>query len=473
MGVVYLARRRHRTVAVKVLRVDLASSDAFRTRFEREIAAARRITGQGVPALLDADARAVRPWFATEFVPGETLEAFVAEHGALDGPALRAFAVGVADALATIAQAGLVHRDLKPTNVLLTREGLTVLDLGVALDLEAVPLTRTGQRVGTRRWMAPEQVRGDRATPATDVFAWGVMVAYAASGGSPFGDDDTDTVLHRVMHVEPVLSALDPTLRPVVRQALAKEPAARPSIEHVLHVLLRAPADSSADRLHERARAVVAQLWPGDRVLTTLAIPRLPRSRRRIAGAAGIAAAAAVALVIVVPGADSSHAHGSRRAASTASTATTVATTALPTTTATPTTTTTTTAPSTSTTVDEAGALARAQDSVKRAGLVPVTAAPFNGTSRLDVVIAQNPTVAFGAFRAYFFVGGTPVGTYPAISSDDSRTLNLAAVGHDTITLTWSIYRPNDVGCCPTGGTAKVRFGWDGSKVVPLDPIPP
>jgi len=160
MGVVYLARRRHRTVAVKVLRVDLASSDAFRTRFEREIAAARRITGQGVPALLDADARAVRPWFATEFVPGETLEAFVAEHGALDGPALRAFAVGVADALATIAQAGLVHRDLKPTNVLLTREGLTVLDLGVALDLEAVPLTRTGQRVGTRRWMAPEQVRG-------------------------------------------------------------------------------------------------------------------------------------------------------------------------------------------------------------------------------------------------------------------------------------------------------------------------
>src|SRR5690349_16336583 len=95
MGVVYLARRRHRTVAVKVLRVDLASSDAFRTRFEREIAAARRITGQGVPALLDADARAVRPWFATEFVPGETLEAFVAEHGALDGPALRAFAVGV------------------------------------------------------------------------------------------------------------------------------------------------------------------------------------------------------------------------------------------------------------------------------------------------------------------------------------------------------------------------------------------
>jgi serine/threonine protein kinase len=175
---------------------------AFAARFRREVDAARRVDSPRVARVLDADPAGLRPWLATEHVDGATLAGAVADGGPLTGGRLLAFAAGVAQGLAAGHAAGVVHRDLKPTNVLLLDPpawpGVKLIDFGIARAPDAT-MTRSGLRFGTPAWMAPEQLRDLPAGPPADVFAWGALVAFAATGRHPFGGGPPEAVAYRVL----------------------------------------------------------------------------------------------------------------------------------------------------------------------------------------------------------------------------------------------------------------------------------
>ncbi|MDN3259549.1 serine/threonine-protein kinase [Streptomyces sp. CSDS2] len=243
MGQVYLARSdRGRTVAVKLVRAELAEREEFRARFRQEVHAARRVGGYWTAPVLDADTEADVPWVATGYVAGPSLQQVVGhDHGALPERSVRILAAGLAQALADIHAAGLVHRDLKPSNVLVTIDGPRVIDFGIARALEtAAPgeegLTRTGALVGSPGFMAPEQVRGDRITPASDVFCLGSVLAYAATGSLPFGtaDSGVHALMFRIAQEEPDLTGVPEGIADLVRDCLRKDPASRPSPAEIL-----------------------------------------------------------------------------------------------------------------------------------------------------------------------------------------------------------------------------------------------
>ncbi|MBZ6173941.1 MULTISPECIES: serine/threonine-protein kinase [Streptomyces] len=241
MGDVYLARSdRGRTVAVKLVREELAAQEEFRQRFRYEVKAARRVGGHWTAPVLDADTEAVVPWVATGYVAGPSLRQVVgSDYGPLPEHSVRTLAAGLALALRDIHGAGLVHRDLKPSNVLVTIDGPRVIDFGIARALETVTdsrVTRTGVLVGSPGFMAPEQVRGDRITPACDVFCLGSVLAYAATGKMPFGTAQTGfhVVMYRIAHEEPDLEGVPTALADVIQDCLEKDPAARPSLGEVL-----------------------------------------------------------------------------------------------------------------------------------------------------------------------------------------------------------------------------------------------
>ncbi|WDM15050.1 protein kinase [Streptomyces lavenduligriseus] len=243
MGQVYLARSdRGRTVAVKLVRAELAEREEFRARFRQEVHAARRVGGYWTAPVLDADTEAAVPWVATGYVAGPSLQQVVGhDHGALPERSVRILAAGLAQALADIHAAGLVHRDLKPSNVLVTIDGPRVIDFGIARALEtAAPgeegLTRTGALVGSPGFMAPEQVRGDRITPACDVFCLGSVLAFAATGSLPFGtaDSGVHALMFRIAQEEPDLSGVPEGIADLVRDCLRKDPASRPSPAEIL-----------------------------------------------------------------------------------------------------------------------------------------------------------------------------------------------------------------------------------------------
>ncbi|MFJ2215316.1 serine/threonine-protein kinase [Streptomyces sp. NPDC101062] len=241
MGQVYLARSdRGRTVAVKLVRPELAEQEQFRGRFRQEVAAARRVGGMWTAPVLDADTEADVPWLATGYVAGPSLQTVVSgRHGPLPERSVRILASGLAHALQDIHAAGLIHRDLKPSNVLVTIEGPRVIDFGIARALETVAeesLTRTGALVGSPGFMAPEQVRGDRVTAACDVFCLGSVLAYATTGRLPFGGADTavHVLMFRIAQEEPDLSGLPEGLSELVRDCLRKDPAQRPTTRDIL-----------------------------------------------------------------------------------------------------------------------------------------------------------------------------------------------------------------------------------------------
>ncbi|MFF2849584.1 serine/threonine-protein kinase [Streptomyces sp. NPDC058001] len=241
MGQVYLARSdRGRTVAVKLVRQELAEQEEFRGRFRQEVRAALRVGGQWTAPVLDADTDAAIPWVATGYVAGPTLQTVVGhDHGALPERSVRILAAGLAHALKDIHAAELIHRDLKPSNVLVTIDGPRVIDFGIARALETVTnggLTRTGALVGSPGFMAPEQVRGDRITPACDVFCLGSVLAYAATGRLPFGtaNSGVHALMFRIAQEEPDLAALPEGLADLVRDCLSKDPASRPSLDDIL-----------------------------------------------------------------------------------------------------------------------------------------------------------------------------------------------------------------------------------------------
>ncbi|GHJ38836.1 serine/threonine-protein kinase [Streptomyces sp. TS71-3] len=230
MGVVYLGSdRRGQRVALKVIRPDLAEDQEFRSRFAREVSAARRIRGGCTARLVAADLEADRPWFATQYVPGPSLHDKVAEEGPLSAADVAAVGAALSEGLVAVHEAGVVHRDLKPSNILLSPKGPRIIDFGIAWATGASTLTHVGTAVGSPGFLAPEQVRGAAVTPATDVFALGATLAYAATADSPFGHGSSEVMLYRVVHEEPQVQGVPDALAPLVSACLAKDPEERPS----------------------------------------------------------------------------------------------------------------------------------------------------------------------------------------------------------------------------------------------------
>ncbi|WP_326691922.1 MULTISPECIES: protein kinase domain-containing protein [unclassified Streptomyces] len=230
MGVVYLGSdRRGQRVALKVIRPDLAEDQEFRSRFAREVSAARRIRGGCTARLVAADLDADRPWFATQYVPGPSLQDKVNEGGPLPAAQVASIGAALAEGLVAVHEAGVVHRDLKPSNILLSPKGPRIIDFGIAWATGASTLTHVGTAVGSPGFLSPEQVRGAAVTPATDVFALGATLAYAATADSPFGQGSSEVMLYRVVHEEPHLHEVHAALAPLVKACLVKSPEDRPS----------------------------------------------------------------------------------------------------------------------------------------------------------------------------------------------------------------------------------------------------
>ncbi|MEV0778117.1 serine/threonine-protein kinase [Streptomyces sp. NPDC050428] len=242
MGRVYLARSPSgRMVAVKVVRASLADDAGFRQRFVREVAAASQVAGFFTAAVVDADAEGRPAWLATEYIPGLSLGDAVAEHGAWPERAVRQLGAALAEALGAVHRAGVVHRDLKPSNVLLAADGPRLIDFGISLAAEDTVLTETGVAIGTPGFIPPEQLRGEKAGPAADVFALGAVLAYTAAGTRPFGNGAGHAVNYRVVHEEPDLGGLSSALAEVTARCLAKDPEQRPAIPELLQELGHVP----------------------------------------------------------------------------------------------------------------------------------------------------------------------------------------------------------------------------------------
>jgi serine/threonine protein kinase len=235
MGQVFLGRSPGgRLVAVKVVRAELAEQVEFRSRFAREVAAARQVSGLFTASVVDADVSAPTPWLATAYVAGPSLADTIASHGPLPAPSVLALAAGLAEGLGAIHAAGIVHRDLKPSNVLLAEDGPRIIDFGIARAVEATMLTGTGVVFGSAAFMSPEQARGNRVGPPSDVFSLGAVLAFAATGQGPFGSGSGPTLMYRVVFAPPDISALPADLRPLVERCLAKDPGQRPTTQQFL-----------------------------------------------------------------------------------------------------------------------------------------------------------------------------------------------------------------------------------------------
>jgi outer membrane protein assembly factor BamB len=223
-----------RAVAVKVCHPEFAADPAFVHRFALEVAAARSVNGLYTAEVIDAGPEDDPPWLATSYVPGPSLLEAVGAYGPLPEPAVWRLTAGLAEALAAVHARGLVHRDLKPTNVLLAADGPRVIDFGVARALDGASLTATGITFGTPSYMSPEQAQGHPTGPASDVFALGSTLCFAAAGGPAFGDGDPPAVLDRVVRAAPALDAVPAGLRGLIAACLAKDPAARPDLQAIL-----------------------------------------------------------------------------------------------------------------------------------------------------------------------------------------------------------------------------------------------
>jgi serine/threonine kinase PknH len=288
MGRVYLGLSpAGRAVAVKVVHPDLASDAAFLRRFGQEVAAARAVSGIYTAPVVASGLDERPPWLATAFVPGPPLDHVVGESGPMPEQALWPLLAGLVEALQAIHACGVVHRDLKPANVLLATDGPRVIDFGIARAVDGTSLTATGVVFGTPGYMSPEQAEGRGAGPASDVFALGCVVAYAAAGVGPFGTGTAAAILYRVVHAEPVLDRVPPRLREVIARCLAKDPAARPS--------LRALSGAITGGMDATGPSAVA-FWPSSvaRLIGAYQASLEEKTRTRPAEGAGFSWATAV-----------------------------------------------------------------------------------------------------------------------------------------------------------------------------------
>ncbi|MEU1278285.1 serine/threonine-protein kinase [Streptomyces sp. NPDC005805] len=235
MGTVYLTRSRdgRLPVALKLIRREHARNDKFRARFAREVEAARSVHGPHLVPVVDHDATAERPWLATRYIPGVPLDATLRRLGPLPLDRVLRLTAGTALALAAVHAAGLIHRDVKPANLLLTAEGPWLLDFGVARAADgASALTTAGRMVGTPKYMSPEHALGRELTPASDVFTLGLVAAEALTARHPFGEGSGFVIATRIAgtaHEPPDLGVHPPRIRPVLAAALAPRPEDRPT----------------------------------------------------------------------------------------------------------------------------------------------------------------------------------------------------------------------------------------------------
>ncbi|UNZ21292.1 serine/threonine-protein kinase [Streptomyces sp. 891-h] len=236
MGEVFLGRSPGgRAVAVKVVHPHLARQAEFRRRFRREVAAVQAVSGAFTAPVVAAGPQDEPPWIATVYIPGPTLTDSVSEGGPLPEGSVWPLAAGLVEALQAIHANDLLHRDLKPSNVLLATDGPRVIDFGIARAMDATVLTGTGTAIGTPGFMSPEQAEGGQIGPASDVFALGAVIAFAATGHEPFGQGPPLAVLHRVVNNEPRLDGLTDPLRALVAACLAKNHADRPTTVQLLN----------------------------------------------------------------------------------------------------------------------------------------------------------------------------------------------------------------------------------------------
>jgi serine/threonine protein kinase len=268
MGQVFLARSTAgRLVAVKTIRVELAEEPGYRSRFAREVAAARRVSGIFTASVIEADADADLPWVATAYVPAPSLRALVRKCGPLPVPAVRWLAAGCAEALQSIHGVGLLHRDVKPANVLVAPDGPRVIDFGVARAAERVQLTLARGAAGTPSYMAPEQARdATLASPASDVFSLGATLLYAATGHPPYRGETVMDILVRLATEQPDLEGLPDELAGLVTACLHRVPRDRPTDAAMLtalgpHVFPADPAHSPY--LPDSAIALIAEYQRG------------------------------------------------------------------------------------------------------------------------------------------------------------------------------------------------------------------
>jgi len=286
MGQVFLGRSPGgRRVAVKIVTPSLAGDREFRRRFALEVAAARKVGGFYTAQVVDAATEADPPWLVTAYIPGPSLQQAVTAHGPLPHDAIRVLGSGLAEGLAAVHACGIVHRDLKPANVLIADDGPRVIDFGIARALDAVHHSTLVS--GTAGFMSPEQALGEPTGPSSDVFSLGCVLAFAATGRGPFGVGRPAALAYRVVYEEPDLAGVPDELLPLLRQCLAKEPAARPSLTDVL------------GRLDDSGGAAV---WPPPAIAGMIAerrhaIPPLPPARRL--PRAALVAIATVALVAI------------------------------------------------------------------------------------------------------------------------------------------------------------------------------
>ncbi|MEX5713406.1 serine/threonine-protein kinase [Parafrankia sp. FMc6] len=263
MGTVYLGLNGSgRQVAVKLVRPDLARVAEFRERLKREADSARRVARFCTAAVLDVNVTADVPYLVTEFVDGPTLAEVVRERGPLHPAELHQLAASMATALMAIHRAGIVHRDLKPSNIVLSRLGPKVIDFGIARALDTASVLSGEHPVGTPALMAPEQARGDTITSAADVFAWGGVLVYAATGRYPFGTGPAAALLYRTVNDTPTLDGFEDSLRPLVEEAMRKAPADRPTAEQLYARLLDMRVDEAELPLGPPLAEVTALVQP-------------------------------------------------------------------------------------------------------------------------------------------------------------------------------------------------------------------
>jgi predicted Ser/Thr protein kinase len=259
MGVVYLAADAdHRKVAVKALRPAVAADPNARRRLAREVETMRRVRSPYVAEVIDADVTHEPPYIVTRYVSGRTLEEVVSTNGPLTGQALARVASGLAHAMAAVHAAGVVHRDLKPGNVMLARGEPVVIDFGIAQVPDSTRLTQTGMFMGTPGYLAPEVIEGQQSGPASDVHSWGATVAFAATGRPPFGTGGFETIFYRIINGQPDLDGFPVALLSLVSQALSRDPAHRPSASE----LCQRTAALDASSLSRTVTAAAAGAMP-------------------------------------------------------------------------------------------------------------------------------------------------------------------------------------------------------------------
>ncbi|MFJ4658171.1 serine/threonine-protein kinase [Nocardia sp. NPDC088792] len=245
MGQVLLGRSpAGKLVSVTQIHRQLAATPEFRERFQREIDAGRQLTGVYTATVVDSDTETESPWLATEYISGPDLGTVIAECGPLDLGGLRLLATGLAAALAEIHRAGLVHRDLGPSSVLLTPEGPRVVGFGIARALDGdAPATSAGAVIGSPAYTSPEQAEGRGPTSAADVFSIGSILTMASTGESPFAGKSTQQILYSVAHTTPLTARVPQGLRDLVDSCMTKDPAERPTADQLLKAAARIPAE--------------------------------------------------------------------------------------------------------------------------------------------------------------------------------------------------------------------------------------